>query len=181
MGSESLGRLAGKRVLITGASSGIGKALALSFAKEGAAVALGANQRASQAQQIAHSISVVGGKAIVVVGDLVSNQDTDRIVDEAVNGLGGLDTFVHCAGVDVLQTAPVHETSDEIWNQMITVNLTSIGKRKDGRIRNYSVDQIGHNKVYIYTDSDDNIYDYYYTIFAERKDVSKLVIERDME
>ena len=125
MGSESLGRLAGKRVLITGASSGIGKALALSFAKEGAAVALGANQRASQAQQIAHSISVVGGKAIVVVGDLVSNQDTDRIVDEAVNGLGGLDTFVHCAGVDVLQTAPVHETSDEIWNQMITVHLTS--------------------------------------------------------
>jgi len=74
-----------------------------------------------------------------------------------------------------------HYWSGLVHDDSITVNLTSIGKRKDGRIRNYSVDQIGHNKVYIYTDSDDNIYDYYYTIFAERKDVSKLVIERDME
>ena len=74
-----------------------------------------------------------------------------------------------------------HYWSGLVHDDSITVNLTSIGKRKDGRIRNYSVDQIGCNKVYIYTDSDDNIYDYYYTIFAERKDVSKLVIERDME
>jgi hypothetical protein len=74
-----------------------------------------------------------------------------------------------------------HYWSGLVHDDSITVDLTSVGKRKDGRIRNYSVDQIGHNKVYIYTDSDDNIYDYYYTIFAERKDVSKLVIERDME
>lgn len=74
-----------------------------------------------------------------------------------------------------------HYWSGLVHEDSITVNLTSIGKRKDGKIRNYSVDQIGHNKVYIYTDSDDNIYNYYYTIFAERKDVSKLVIERDME
>jgi len=74
-----------------------------------------------------------------------------------------------------------HYWSGLVHDDSITVNLTAVGKRKDGKIRNYSVDQIGHNKVYIYTDSDDNIYNYYYTIFAERKDVSKLVIERDME
>jgi hypothetical protein len=74
-----------------------------------------------------------------------------------------------------------HYWSGLVHDDSITVDLTSIGKRKDGKIRNYSIDQIGHNKVYIYTDSDDNIYNYYYTIFAERKDVSKLVIERDME
>jgi len=74
-----------------------------------------------------------------------------------------------------------HYWSGLVHDDSITVNLTAVGRRKDGKIRNYSVDQIGHNKVYIYTDSDDNIYNYYYTIFAERKDVSKLVIERDME
>ena len=74
-----------------------------------------------------------------------------------------------------------HYWSGLVHEDSLTVNLTAVGKRKDGKIRNYSVDQIGHNKVYIYTDSDDNIYNYYYTIFAERKDVSKLVIERDME
>ena len=74
-----------------------------------------------------------------------------------------------------------HYWSGLVHDDSITVNLTAVGRRKDGKIRNYSVDQIGHNKVYIYTDSNDNIYNYYYTIFAERKDVSKLVIERDME
>jgi len=74
-----------------------------------------------------------------------------------------------------------HYWSGLVHDDSITVDLTSVGKRKDGKIRNYSVDQIGHNKVYIYTDSDDNIYDYYYTIFAERKDVSRLITERDME
>ena len=74
-----------------------------------------------------------------------------------------------------------HYWSGLVHDDSITVNLTAVGRRKDGKIRNYSVDQIGHNKVYIYTDSNDNIYNYYYTIFAERKDVSKLVTERDME
>jgi hypothetical protein len=74
-----------------------------------------------------------------------------------------------------------HYWSGLVHNDSITVDLTSIGKRKDGKVRDYSVDQIGDNKVYIYTDSDDNIYNYYYTIFAERKDVCQLVVERDME
>ena len=74
-----------------------------------------------------------------------------------------------------------HYWSGLVHEDSLTVNLTAVGKRKDGKIRNYSVDQIGHNKVYIYTDSDDNIYNYYYTIFAERKDVSKLVTERYTE
>ena len=66
----------------------------------------------------------------------------------------------------------VHEDS-------VTVTLTSIGKNKQNKIRNYSVQMIEDNKVYIFTDSDDDVYDYFYIIHAERKDVVKLVVEKE--
>ena len=69
-------------------------------------------------------------------------------------------------------TGLVHEDS-------VTVTLTSIGKNKQNKIRNYSVQMIDDNKVYIFTDSDDDVYDYFYIIHAERKDVVKLVVEKE--
>jgi len=66
----------------------------------------------------------------------------------------------------------VHEDS-------ITVVLTPIGKNKKKKIRNYSVENIVDNKVYIYTDSADNVYEYYYVVYGERKDVAKLIVEKD--
>jgi hypothetical protein len=69
-------------------------------------------------------------------------------------------------------TGLVHEDS-------ITVVITPIGKNKKNKIRNYSVENIVDNKVYIYTDSSDNIYEYYYVVYGERKDVAKLVVEKE--
>jgi len=69
-------------------------------------------------------------------------------------------------------TGLVHEDS-------ITVVLTPIGKNKKKKIRNYSVENIVDNKVYIYTDSADNVYEYYYVVYGERKDVAKLIVEKD--
>ena len=69
-------------------------------------------------------------------------------------------------------TGLVHEDS-------VTVTLTSIGKNKQNKIRNYSVQMIEDNKIYIFTDSDDDVYDYFYIIHAERKDVVKLVVEKE--
>ena len=49
----------------------------------------------------------------------------DRAADEVIEGLGGLDIFVHCAGIDVTKTAPTHETPDEIWDRMMALHLTA--------------------------------------------------------
>jgi hypothetical protein len=69
-------------------------------------------------------------------------------------------------------TKLVHEES-------ITVNLTAIGRDSNKKIRVYSVENIEDNKVYIYTDSNDNIYNYFFTVYGERKDVERLEVEVD--
>jgi NAD(P)-dependent dehydrogenase (short-subunit alcohol dehydrogenase family) len=127
MGSVSAneGRLGGKRALITGASSGIGAAIAKAYAREGAAVAIGAFTGLGRARKLAKEINDQGGRATVVVGDVASRADTDRIVDEALAAFNGLDILVHNAGIDALEPAPVGETSDEFWDRCMAIHLTA--------------------------------------------------------
>ena len=68
-----------------------------------------------------------------------------------------------------------------VHEESVTVNLTAIGKNKDKKITNYSIEKIQDNKVYVYTDSPDDIYNYYFAVYGERKDVSKLIVEKDIE
>jgi len=71
-------------------------------------------------------------------------------------------------------TGLVHEDS-------ITVSITSIGKTRQNKIRNYSVTNIENNMIQIFTDSEDEVYDFNYIVYAERKDVAKLVVEKESE
>jgi len=71
-------------------------------------------------------------------------------------------------------TGLVHEDS-------ITVSMTSIGKTRQNKIRNYSVTNIEDNMIQIFTDSEDEVYDFNYIVYAERKDVAKLVVEKESE
>ena len=71
-------------------------------------------------------------------------------------------------------TGLVHEDS-------ITVSITPIGKTKQNKIRNYSVTNIEDNMIQIFTDSEDEVYDFNYIVYAERKDVAKLVVEKENE
>lgn len=119
------GILAGKRAYVTGGSSGIGAAIVKGFAAEGARVAIGASRHVEQAQTLAKGLPVSGGGHVVVRADLADRQQTDRAADEAIAGLGGMDIFVHCAGIDVSQTAPTHETPDDIWDRMLGLHLTA--------------------------------------------------------
>lgn len=119
------GLLAGRRAFVTGGSSGIGAAIVEAFAAEGASVAIGASRRAAQAEAAAARLETQGRRAVVVKADLTDRQACERAADEVVRALGGLDIFVHSAGIDVTQTAPTHETSDETWASMLAIHLTA--------------------------------------------------------
>lgn len=118
-------RLDGKRALVTGGSSGIGAAIVKALAASGAHVAIGASRRVEQARQMAETIRAGGGTATAIAADLAHAENCQRLVDEAVSALGGLDILIHSAGIDVTQTASLHETPDETWDQMLAIHLTA--------------------------------------------------------
>src|ERR1035437_10048887 len=94
--------LKGKRVLVTGASSGIGREIALRFALEGAAVAVG-GRNAERVEETCRMIADAHGRAVPVVGDVAVAEDAERVVREAAQGMAGLDTVVNNAGIDTNQ------------------------------------------------------------------------------
>ena len=114
-----------QRVFVSGGSSGIGAAIVDAFAAQGAAVAIGASQRKAAAAARAERINRDGGRAIVVAADLSAGEQCDRAAAEVVEGLGGLDVFVHCAGIDVTETAPTHLTPQATWDRMLAIHLTA--------------------------------------------------------
>jgi NAD(P)-dependent dehydrogenase (short-subunit alcohol dehydrogenase family) len=117
------GLLSGKRAYVTGGSSGIGAAIVKTFAAEGAKVAIGASAHAKEAEATAKSLP--GGGHVVVKADLADRREIARAADAVVAGLGGLDIFVHSAGIDVARTAVTHETPDETWDKMIDLHLNA--------------------------------------------------------
>jgi 3-oxoacyl-[acyl-carrier protein] reductase len=96
------GRLAGLHAVVTGASSGIGRAIAETFAVEGAAVLLTHRASPERAREVADAIQARGGRALVAQADLGTRDACERLVDEAREQLGRLDVWVNNAGVDVL-------------------------------------------------------------------------------
>lgn len=119
------GSLAGRRAYVTGGSSGIGAAVVEVLAKEGAHVAIGASRHGEAARAMAARLSADGGHAHVVEADLRNLAELDRAAKDVLARLGGLDIFVHCAGIDVSQTAPIHETPDDTWNNMMSLHLNA--------------------------------------------------------
>ncbi|MFC6010559.1 SDR family oxidoreductase [Nocardia lasii] len=93
------GRLAGRRALITGGDSGIGRAVAIAFAREGADVAINyLHPEQGDADEVVELIRAAGRVAVAVPGDLRSEQFCAKLVEDAAEGLGGLDIVVNCAG-----------------------------------------------------------------------------------
>jgi NAD(P)-dependent dehydrogenase (short-subunit alcohol dehydrogenase family) len=117
------GLLSGKRAYVTGGSSGIGAAIVKTFAEEGARVAIGASSHAKEAEALAKTLP--GNGHLVVKADLTDRKQIAQAAQDVVAGLGGLDIFVHSAGVDVTQTAVAHETSEALWDKMMDLHLNA--------------------------------------------------------
>jgi NAD(P)-dependent dehydrogenase (short-subunit alcohol dehydrogenase family) len=113
-------RLAGKLALITGAGSGIGKAIALAYAGEGAKVAV-MGRRMEKLREVVGEIESRGGKGVAVAGDVAQAGDAARVVREAAEKLGGLNVLVNNAGM--LSAKTVEQVSEEEWDRVMAVNV----------------------------------------------------------
>lgn len=117
------GRMPGYRVLVTGADSGIGRAAAIAMAKEGADVALnGLPDERAELEEVRDTIADLGRRAVILVGDLTSEDTCTQVVADAVSELGGLDSLVLVAGhQQVNEDITQHSTED--FDRTMKVNL----------------------------------------------------------
>jgi len=115
-------RLENKVAIVTGASSGMGAAIAKRFAKEGASVVAIA-RRKERLQSLIDDINADGGKAVAVAGDVTSDTDVENAVKAAVEQFGRLDVVVNNAGL-LDRFVPVAELDNDLWNAVLDVNLT---------------------------------------------------------
>ncbi len=111
---------ANKTLLITGATSGIGKATALRFAKGGANVA-GVGRNQSALDELAEQIKQVGAEFLAIVADVSDEQGTDKVVLDTVNRFDGIDVLVNAAGH--ISSGTIENTKLEAWDAMLDINL----------------------------------------------------------
>lgn len=114
------GRLAGRVALVTGASRGIGRAIATALAEEGAAVAV-LSTRLDGAAPVADALRAAGGRAHAVAADVASPLAVDRALAEVRRALGPVDVLVNNAGIALRR--PLAETSDADFERVLAVNL----------------------------------------------------------
>jgi NAD(P)-dependent dehydrogenase (short-subunit alcohol dehydrogenase family) len=131
-GDLMAGRLAGKVAVVTGAGSGIGRAAALLFAREGAAVAV-VDLAATAAKESAAEIAAAGGRAMAVSADVTDAEQVDSAFGQVVREFGRVDVLYNNAGVNSIGS--VIEASDDDWDRCFAVNAkgTFLCSRAAGR------------------------------------------------
>ena len=124
-GGDVMLDFSGKVVLVTGASSGIGAAVAAGFARFGAAVVVHYNRNSEGAEKVVAGIAEAGGSARAIAADLSDPAGAARLVDEVVERHGRIDVLVNNAG-DLVRRVKVSKTSDEEYRKIIDLNVTSV-------------------------------------------------------
>src|SRR6266404_3876492 len=111
----------GKIAIVTGASSGIGRATAIAMAQQGASVALvGRNERALR-QTV---IECDSERVLTITADVTKNEDLPRIISETIERFGGIDILVNAAGI--LSSGTIETTTETQWDEMMTINVRSV-------------------------------------------------------
>jgi glucose 1-dehydrogenase len=114
-------RFAGKSVLITGGSRGIGRACAIAFARNGADVAINYNRSEEEAKEVMRAAENEGVKSQIFRADTSKSSEVGAMVEEAFTGFGKIDILVNNAGV--LKRTPFLEISEEEWDWIVQVDL----------------------------------------------------------
>jgi NAD(P)-dependent dehydrogenase (short-subunit alcohol dehydrogenase family) len=117
------GRIAGKVALITGGASGIGRATAMLFAREGAAIAIG-DVNSDDGQSVADEIIAAGGRAFFEAMDVTRSADCARFVERAIREFGRIDILFNNAGI--IRRATVLDLREDDWDRVMAVNVKSI-------------------------------------------------------
>jgi len=115
-------KLQNKVAVVTGAGSGIGKAIALLFTKEGAKLVV-ADINLETLNEVVAEIKGVGGAATAVMANVAKEKDVQNMIDTAVNKYGTLDILVNNAGI-MDNFVPAAELTDELWDKVFAVNIT---------------------------------------------------------
>lgn len=115
--------ITGKIALVTGASRGIGRAIAIALAREGADVAVNYRSREEEANAVALAIRELGRRSIAVRADVSKRDDVVRMIQTVETELGGIGILVNNAGI--ARPQPLEEITEQDWDELIAVNLTS--------------------------------------------------------
>ncbi|WP_286219424.1 SDR family oxidoreductase [Paraoerskovia sediminicola] len=120
-------RLTGVRALITGGDSGIGRAVAIAYAREGADVAIGyLDEEQEDAEETARLVEAAGATAVLVPGDLTEEGTCRAVVRDAVRGLGGLDVLVNNAGFQMARRGSIEDVTPEDLDRVLKTNLYAL-------------------------------------------------------
>lgn len=121
---ETLSKLTGKVAIVTGASKGIGAAIARALAAEGASVVVNYSSSKTAAEAVVSAIEAAGGKAIAVGGDVSSRTESEGIIDAAVNQYGRLDILVNNSGV--YEFSPLEGVTEQSFHKHFNINVLGL-------------------------------------------------------
>jgi len=133
-----MSKLQGKVAVVTGASKGIGAAIAKGLAAAGAAVVVNYASSREGADRVVANITKAGGKAIAVQGDVAKAADVERLFAEAKKTFGKLDVLVNNAGV--YQFAPLEEVTEELFHRQFNTNVLGLLQASREAVKHFGAD-----------------------------------------
>ena len=124
-----------KSVIVTGASRGIGRAVAIRLARDGFAVAVNYAGNATKAEEVVTEIKSYGGQAIAVQANVANAADVEHLFKETIDIFGGINVVVNCAGI--MPLSPIAEGDLELFDKVITTNLRGTFVVSDKRLEQF--------------------------------------------